>query len=103
MFAIIERGGKQYRVSPGDVIEIEKLPADEGVEVELDRVLLTAQDEDVRLGTPYIEGARVRAQVLKHGRGKKIIVMKFKKRRNYRRKKGHRQPFTALKIKEIVV
>ena len=101
MFAIVETGGKQYRVTPGDVVKVEKLPAKEGEEVELDRVLLAAREGEVRMGNPYIEGVRVKAQILGHGRGKKILVMKFKKRKNYRRKKGHRQPFTLLKIMDI--
>jgi large subunit ribosomal protein L21 len=102
MFAIVETGGKQYRVTPGEVIKVEKLPVEEGGEVELDKVLLTAQEDEVKLGNPYIEGVRVKAQVLGHGKGRKILVMKFKKRKNYRRKRGHRQPFTALKITDIV-
>ncbi len=101
MFAIVETGSKQYRVAPGDVIQVEKLPVDEGAQVELDRVLCLAQDQDVRVGTPYLEGVKVKAQVLRHGKGRKIIVMKYKKRKNYRRKKGHRQLFTELKITEI--
>lgn len=102
MFAIVETGGKQYRVTPGEVIKVEKLPVEEGREVELGKVLLTAQEDEVKLGNPYIEGVRVKAQVLGHGKGRKILVMKFKKRKNYRRKRGHRQPFTALKITDIV-
>lgn len=103
MFAIVEMGGKQYRVAPGDVIQVEKLPVEEGAQVELEKVLFLAQDDGVKVGAPYLEGARVKAQVLRHGKGRKIIVMKFKKRKNYRRKRGHRQLFTELKITEIVV
>ncbi len=103
MFAIVETGSKQYRVAPGDVIQVEKLPVEEGAQVELDRVLCLAQDEDVKVGTPYLEGVKVKAQVLRHGKGRKIIVMKYKKRKNYRRKKGHRQLFTELKITDIEV
>ncbi len=102
MFAIVETGGKQYRVSPGDVIQVEKLPMEEGAQIELERVLFLAQDDQVKVGVPYLEGARVRAHVLRHGRGRKVMVVKFKKRKNYRRKKGHRQAFTELKITEIV-
>ena len=101
MFAIVETGGKQYRVAPGDVIQVEKLPVEEGAQVELEKVLFLAQDDGVKVGAPYLEGARVKARVLRHGRGRKIIVMKFKKRKNYRRKRGHRQLFTELKITEI--
>ncbi len=101
MFAIVETGSKQYRVAPGDVIQVEKLPVEEGAQVELDRVLCLAQDEDVKVGTPYLEGVKVMAQALRPGKHRKIIVMKYKKRKNYRRKKGHRQLFTELKITEI--
>ncbi|HDD53197.1 MAG: 50S ribosomal protein L21 [Aquificota bacterium] len=101
MFAIVETGGKQYRVAPGDVIQVEKLPVEEGAQVELEKVLFLAQDDGVKVGAPYLEGARVKARVLRHGKGRKIIVMKFKKRKNYRRKRGHRQLFTELKITEI--
>ncbi len=101
MFAIVETGGKQYRVAPGDVIQVEKLPVEVGAQIELDRVLCLAQDDDVKVGAPCLEGVRVKAQVLRHGKGRKILVVKFKKRKNYRRKKGHRQLFTELKITEI--
>ena len=101
MFAIVETGGKQYRVAPGDVIQVEKLPVEEGAQVELEKVLFLARDDGVKVGAPYLEGSRVKAQVLRHGKGRKIIVMKFKKRKNYRRKRGHRQLFTELKITEI--
>ncbi|RLE00229.1 MAG: 50S ribosomal protein L21 [Aquificota bacterium] len=101
MFAIVETGGKQYRVASGDVIQVEKLPVEEGAQVELEKVLFLAQDDGVKVGAPYLEGARVKARVLRHGKGRKIIVMKFKKRKNYRRKRGHRQLFTELKITEI--
>jgi large subunit ribosomal protein L21 len=101
MFAIVETGSKQYRVAPGDVIQVEKLPVDEGAQVELDRVLCLARDEDVKVGTPYLEGVKVKAEVLRHGKGRKILVMKYKKRKNYRRKKGHRQLFTELRITDI--
>ena len=102
MFAIVETGSKQYRVSPGEVIQVEKLPVDVGAEAELDRVILLNQDGSVQVGSPYLDGAKVKAQVLRHGRGKKILVMKYKKRKNYRRKLGHRQSFTELKVTDIV-
>jgi len=102
MFAIVETGSKQYRVSPGEVLQVEKLPIDVGTETELDKVLLLNQGDKVLVGNPYLNGIKVKAQVLRHGRGKKIIVMKYKKRKNYRRKQGHRQSFTELKVTEIV-
>ncbi len=100
MFAIIETGSKQYKVQPGDVLRVEKLPYEEGQEIELDKVLLV-EGEERKVGTPYVEGAKVVAKVLRHARGKKIIGMKFKRRKNYRRKWGHRQWFTELEILEI--
>ncbi len=100
MFAIVETGGKQYAVQVGDILRVEKLPYQEGETIELDRVLLVEGDSR-KVGTPYIEGAKVVAKVLKHGRGRKIIGMKFKRRKNYRRKWGHRQWFTELEILEI--
>ena len=100
MFAVIETGGKQYKVKEGDVIRVEKLPVPEGSEIELDKVLFVSNDE-IKVGKPYIEGVTVKAKVLRHTRGRKIIVMKFKRRRNYRRKYGHRQWFTELEILEI--
>ena len=99
MYAVIETGGKQYRVAEGDVIEVEKLPLEEGKKVEFDRVLMVAGDLDVKVGTPVVEGSQVTATVQKHGRGKKIIVYKHKK--NYKRRKGHRQNYTRLQIEKI--
>jgi len=100
MYAIIESGSKQYRVSEGDVIEVETLPVEEGKKVELERVLMVADDGGITVGKPTVEGAKVMATVQGHGRGKKIIVYKHKK--NYHRKQGHRQNFTRLQIDEIV-
>ena len=99
MYAVIETGSKQYRVAEGDVIEVETLSVEEGKEVELDRVLMVAGDDGVKVGTPLIEGATVTATVQTHGRGKKIIVYKHKK--NYHKKQGHRQNFTRLHIDKI--
>ncbi|MDN5332590.1 MAG: large subunit ribosomal protein [Tepidanaerobacteraceae bacterium] len=103
MYAIIETGGKQYRVSEGDVIRVEKLCAQEGETVELDRVLVVSDGEKLMVGRPVLENAKVTATVLKHGKGKKIIVFKYKPKKNYRRKKGHRQPYTEIKIEKIEV
>jgi len=101
VYAIVETGGKQVRVEPGKWVDVEMLPGEEGAEVVLDRVLLVADESDVIVGTPYVPGARVRAQIVKHGRGKKIIVFKYKPKKNYRKKQGHRQPFTRLMITAI--
>jgi large subunit ribosomal protein L21 len=101
MYAIVETGGKQYRVRPGDVIRVEKLPGTEGEEIVFDKVLLVANGDDVKIGTPLVEGAKVKGTIIKQGRGKKIIVFKFKRRKRYHRKYGHRQYLTAVKIEEI--
>jgi large subunit ribosomal protein L21 len=101
-YAIVETGGKQYKVSPGETIEVERLHAEEGNTIELDRVLLVAQGNKVNVGRPTVEGAKVIAEVLGEGKGEKIIVFKFKPKVHYRRKKGHRQIHTRLAIKEIV-
>jgi len=99
MYAIIATGGKQYRVSEGDTIYIEKLDAKEDSEVSFPVLLLSG--DEVRTGTPEIEGASVTGKVIRHGRGQKIIVYKFKAKKNYRRKQGHRQPFTQVEITAI--
>jgi large subunit ribosomal protein L21 len=103
MYAIVETGGKQYQVQTGQIVDVERLPADVGEEVELDHVLLVSDDNDVQIGQPTVEGAKVRATVLRQDRGRKIIVFKFKPKERYRRKAGHRQSFTRLRIDEIVV
>ena len=101
-YAIIETGGKQYRVQPGKSISVEKIVGEAGSTVELDRVLLVSQDDKVSVGTPTVEGAKVLAEVAEQGRGKKIIVLKYKAKTRYRVKTGHRQSLTKLAIKEIV-
>ena len=101
-YAIIETGGKQYRVQPGTSIAVEKIEGDAGSTVEFDRVLLVSQDDQVSVGTPTVEGAKVVAEVTEQGRGKKIIVLKYKSKTRYRVKTGHRQSLTKLAIKEIV-
>ena len=103
MFAIIQTGGKQYRVSPGDILRVEHLPGERGDEVLLEQVLLVADGEAIQVGQPLVAGARVVSEILRQGKGKKIIVFKKKRRKKYRRKQGHRQLFTALEIKDIVV
>lgn len=99
MYAVIESGGKQYRVTEGDEIRVEKLAVEAGKNVEFDRVLMVAGGDGVKVGTPTVDGATVSATVTGHGRGKKIIVYKHKK--NYHKKQGHRQDYTALRIDQI--
>lgn len=103
MFAIIQTGGKQYRVSPGDILRVERLPGERGEVVSLKPVLLVADEENIQVGRPWLEGAEVKGEILRQGKAKKIIVFKKKRRKNYRRKYGHRQLYTALQIKEIIV
>lgn len=101
MYAIIQTGGKQYRVSEGDVVSIEKLTAAEGEEVVFDEVLTVVADGDVKIGKPVVEGAKVTAKVVEHGKGKKILVFKYKAKSNYRKRQGHRQPYTKVEIAKI--
>lgn len=100
MYAVIKTGGKQYRVSPGDILRVEKLPADKGSTITFDQVLMVGGDT-VRVGAPLVSGATVSAKIVTHDRAKKIIVFKLKRRKNYRRKKGHRQLFTEIQINSI--
>jgi large subunit ribosomal protein L21 len=102
MYAIIENGGKQYRVSPGDMVTVEKLSLDAGANVTIDTVLLVNKDDKSTYGSPYISGAKVTATVEKNGRARKVLVHKQRPRKVYRKTNGHRQSFTSLKIKEIV-
>lgn len=101
-YAIVQTGGKQYKVSAGETIDVARLPVAEGSAVELDQVLLVADGERVKMGTPTVEGAKVIAEVLGEGKGKKVIVFKYKPKVRYRRMKGHQQLYTRLAIKEIV-
>lgn len=100
-YAIIETGGKQYRVKPGDSIEVERLTAEVGETVTLDRVLLVATDDGVTVGSPLIAGATVTAKVENEGKGKKVVIFKFKPKVRYRRKTGHRQWFSRIAIQDI--
>jgi len=102
IYAVVETGGKQYKVSPAQTIEVEKLTAS-GDTVELDKVYLVADGDKVTVGNPTVPGAKVIANVVGNGKGDKVIVYKFKAKVRYRRKRGHRQPYTKLAIKEIVV
>lgn len=101
-YAVIRTGGKQYRVSPGDVIRIEKLDGDAGADVQFDEVLAAGDGDDLRVGTPLIAGAQVMGKVVQQGREKKVLVFKKKRRKGYRRRQGHRQSFTAVRVTEIV-
>ena len=97
-FAIIQTGGKQYKVSSGAKLKIEKLNVQTGDSVAFDKILLTADGEDIKIGTPYIEGAKIEGKILKQGRDKKKIVFRYHSKTRYRKKKGHRQDYTEVKI-----
>ncbi len=102
MYAIVQTGGKQYRAEPGAIISVEKIEAEAGSQIELTEVLLIRTDEGLRVGAPYIEGAKVIAEVVRQGKGPKIIGFKYKPKKNERKRWGHRQQLTWLRIKEIV-
>ncbi|GAB4256791.1 MAG: 50S ribosomal protein L21 [Deferrisomatales bacterium] len=101
MYAVVKTGGKQYKVSEGDFFKVEKLPGEVGGEVVFDQVLLVSKDGEVQLGRPLVEGARVKGTIVEQGREKKIIVFKMKRRKGYRRKQGHRQYYTGVKVDSI--
>lgn len=101
MYAIVKTGGKQYRVEEGQVLRVERLAVVAGQSVTLDEVLLVANDEGTRVGAPRVAGASVRGKVLEHGRGAKVRVFHYKKRKHFRKTRGHRQDFTALQIEKI--
>jgi large subunit ribosomal protein L21 len=103
MYVVFSTGGKQYRASTGDIVKVEKLEAEKGTTVELDSVLMIGEGEDIQVGTPFLKGGKVTAKVVEHGRGDKIKVLKFKRRKNHMKKQGHRQFFTALEITGIDV
>ncbi|HEY8497482.1 MAG TPA: 50S ribosomal protein L21 [Limnochordales bacterium] len=100
-YAIVETGGKQHRVTEGDTILVEKLPVEPGAQVRLDRVLLVNREGQVKVGTPTVEGAAVVARVAEHGKARKILVFKYRPKKRYRRRYGHRQPYTRLVIEKI--
>ena len=100
-YAVIKTGGKQYRVAEGDIVEVEKIVANEGDNVELDQVLMVVDGDNVTVGAPYVEGAKVTAKVCQHGRGDKVRIVKFRRRKHYRRQAGHRQHFTQLEVTGI--
>jgi large subunit ribosomal protein L21 len=101
MYAVIQTGGKQYRVAEGDTLRIEKIPADEGATVEIDKVLMVADGDAVRVGQPYLDGGKVTATVKSHGRAKKVTIVKFRRRKHHMKHQGHRQWFTELTITGI--
>lgn len=101
MYAIIENGGKQYKVQEGDVLFLDRLSGEEGTTVTFDKVLAVSDGEKTNFGTPFVKGATVTGQILAHGKDKKIIVFKFRAKKGYKRKQGHRQPHTKVKIEKI--
>jgi large subunit ribosomal protein L21 len=101
MYAVIKTGGKQYRVIPGERLKVEKLIGEVGSDVTLDQVLVVADGENVTIGTPIIKGATVQAKVLSHGRGDKVMIFKFRRRKHYRKTQGHRQSYTEIQIENI--
>jgi len=101
MYAVFATGGKQYRAATGDRLKIEKLDAEKGATVELDQVLMVGEGADVKVGTPYLEGGKVTATVVEHGRGEKIRIIKFKRRKHHMKKMGHRQDYTQIEITGI--
>ncbi len=101
MYAVFATGGKQYRAVTGDILKIEKLDAEKGATVELDQVLMVGEGADVKVGTPYLKGGKVTATVVEHGRGKKIRIIKFQRRKHHRKQMGHRQDFTRIEITGI--
>ena len=101
MYAIIESCGRQYKVTEGDVVFFEKLDAEEGKKVTFDNVVMVSEEGKVQIGNPYVKGVKVEGKVISHGKGKKIIVFKMKAKKNYRRKQGHRQPYTKVEITSI--
>ena len=101
MYAVIQTGGKQYRVSEGDIVKVEKLTAEEGASIDFDQILMVADGDAVKVGTPYLAGGRVTATVASHGRAKKVKIIKFRRRKHHLKHQGHRQWFTAVKITGI--
>ncbi|HXV07734.1 MAG TPA: 50S ribosomal protein L21 [Burkholderiales bacterium] len=101
MYAVIKTGGKQYRVSAGEKLKVESLPADVGAEITLDQVLMVADGDNVAMGTPTLSGASVKATVLGHGRGDKVKIFKMRRRKHYRKTQGHRQNYTEIQISGI--
>jgi large subunit ribosomal protein L21 len=103
MYAVIKTGGKQHRVSEGDVLAVEKIEGQKGDAVEFSEVLLVSKDEDIRIGQPFVEGAKVIGEIVAQEKGPKLVVFKMKRRKGFRKKTGHRQLLTRMKIKEISI
>ncbi|MBC8519676.1 MAG: 50S ribosomal protein L21 [Gammaproteobacteria bacterium] len=101
MYAVIKTGGKQYRVSEGETLKVEKLGTEEGGSVEFDQVLMVADGDDIKVGAPLVDGGKVTATVLSNGRGKKVKIIKFRRRKHHRKQMGHRQSYTEIKIDSI--
>ncbi|WP_115719952.1 50S ribosomal protein L21 [Gallaecimonas mangrovi] len=101
MYAVIQSGGKQHRVAEGEVVRLEKLDLETGATVEFDKVLMVASGDDVKVGAPYVDGSKVVAEVVAHGRGEKVKIVKFRRRKHHRKQMGHRQWFTEVKITGI--
>ncbi|HEY9150684.1 MAG: 50S ribosomal protein L21 [Gammaproteobacteria bacterium] len=101
MYAVIKTGGKQYRVAKGDTLRVEKLAGAEGDAVELDKVLMVADGDDIKVGAPYLDGSKVTATVKAQGRGKKVEIIKFRRRKHHMKRQGHRQSYTELEITGI--
>lgn len=101
MYAVVKTGGKQYKVQEGDVLRVEKLPGEIGSEITFDKVLLLSDGESVDIGTPTLDSAAVKAHIVEQDKARKILVFKYKRRKRYRRKQGHRQPYTAVRIDSI--
>ena len=101
MYAVIESGGKQHRVEPGEVLRLEKLNAEQGDSVDFDKVMLIGEGADVKIGAPYVDGGKVTAEIVAHGRAKKVTIIKMRRRKHYRRQAGHRQSYTEVKITDI--
>jgi len=101
MYAVIQTGGKQYRVSEGLTLKVEKLDIAEGDSVDIDKVLMVTNGDDVKIGAPYVDGGKVTAKVISHGRGKKVKIIKFRRRKHHMKRQGHRQSFTELEITKI--
>ncbi len=101
MFSVIETGGKQYKVSVGDTIKVEKLEGEDGAKISFDNVLLVSSDKNTKIGEPYLDGVKVSGEILKQGRGKKVISLRYKPKKRVRVKRGHKQYFTEVKITDI--
>lgn len=101
MYAVIQTGGKQYRVSEGTTLRVEKIAADEGASIEIDKVLMVADGDDIKVGAPYVEGGKVTATVKAHGKGRKVRIIKFKRRKHHLKRQGHRQAYTEIEVTGI--